>query len=622
MVLNFPFSRFMRPGCKSLLKIVVFSLANSALYGQNFTKITTGALVTDGGASRSVNWIDYDNDGRLDLYVTNGLRQGQNNFMYRNDGPPNFTFTKITSGPQVNDRGKSDGSSWGDYDNDGDPDCFVVNWYGDDNMFFENNGNGTFTRIIAGAFVNDGGFSETCSWGDYDNDGYLDLYVSNSGDVNQTGPQRNFLYLNNKNKTFTKITSGAIVNGLFYSRGVNWVDYDDDGDSDMFVANEENQANNLYRNMLKETGSAAFSSITTGAVVTDAAASWSGSWGDCDNDGDLDLFVANWNNQTNALYLNHGAGNFTKVTNDLIVSERGYFACSGWGDFDNDGDLDMFVTTAYGPAASRNVLYRNKLIESGALAFEKIIAGSLVNDTGYSYGFSWGDYDRDGDLDIFIAKTLNEAENNAFYRNDGVAGNHWVEMNLIGVTSNRSGIGAKIKVKAAINGKGVWQRRDLEGQNGYCNQNLQAHFGLGNAGVIDSLRILWPSGKIDVLTKLKTDTLITITEGRTTAVHDGAGNNELRDFDLAQNFPNPLFVSGTFGTPSTIIRYTLPSSQHVRLLVYDTLGREVALLVNERKSAGKHTAVFQLPPQMSAGVYLYTIKAGRYRGTKKLAIMK
>ena len=278
----------------------------SSLPSPVFTKITSGQLVTDGGASRSVNWVDYDNDGVLDLFVSNGLSTGQNNFLYHGNGSPNYTFTKITGSPITSDNEKSDGSTWADFDNDGDLDAFVVNWYGDNNMFYWNNGNGTFTQSTTGPTVNDGGYSETASWGDYDNDGFVDLYVPNSG-----GTLENFLYHNNGDQTFTKITSGDIVTETFHSRGVSWIDYDNDGDEDMFVANENGENNNLYKNMLKETSSPDFVKITSGTIVNDGGESWSASWGDYDNDGDQDVFVTNFAGENNFLYQNNDDGTFT-----------------------------------------------------------------------------------------------------------------------------------------------------------------------------------------------------------------------------------------------------------------------------------------------------------------------
>jgi hypothetical protein len=138
-------------------------------------------------------------------------------------------FTRITTGPQVNDGGASRSVNWADVDNDGDIDAFVVNWYNINNMLFLNNGNASFTRVATGAAVTDGGYSETCTWGDYDNDGLIDLYVTNSGSPS-LGAKPNFLYHNTGNGTFTRITTGAIVTDARYSRGATWVDYDNDGD--------------------------------------------------------------------------------------------------------------------------------------------------------------------------------------------------------------------------------------------------------------------------------------------------------------------------------------------------------------------------------------------------------
>jgi hypothetical protein len=197
---------------------------------QLFTKITEGDIVNDGGDSRAVNWIDYDNDGDLDLYVTNGPQAGQNNFLYMNNG--NETFTKITSVTIANDGKASDGSTWGDYDNDGDIDLFVANWWGQNNLLYSHNGDGTFTfeSTLAPSLGNT--YSETGSWGDYNNDGYLDLYVCNSG-----GNRRNQLFFNNTDGTFTQITDGALVTDPDYSRNVDWIDFNNDGLLDLYVTN-------------------------------------------------------------------------------------------------------------------------------------------------------------------------------------------------------------------------------------------------------------------------------------------------------------------------------------------------------------------------------------------------
>jgi enediyne biosynthesis protein E4 len=596
------------------LSFVLISLCSSIASSQSFTKITTGPWGTDIAASRNVNWIDYDNDGYLDLFVSNGLEGGQQNFLYHNnhDG----TFTKITSGPLVNGHAPSDGSSWADYDNDGDLDAVVVAWYDSANAFFENNANGTFTQILAGPVVNDRGYSETCSWGDYDNDGYVDLYVSNSGGPSVGGPKVNFLYHNNHDRTFTRITAGEIVTDAFYSRGSSWVDYDNDGDVDVFVANERGQHENLYRNMLKESGVPTFSKITTGQIVNDGGNTMSASWGDADNDGDLDVYLTNgWPaGSLNSFFLNNGDRTFTKVLNDTTVRSTGYHMGSAWGDFDNDGDLDLFVTTAYSPSATKNELFMNMLIETGTLSFQRIGTGDVANDVGWSYGCAWGDYDRDGDLDLFVAKTFNENEHNVLYRNDNSNGNRWLEVRCVGTTSNRSGIGAKIWIKATIGGHQVWQLREVDGQSGYCGQNLDQHIGLGNATVIDSMKIEWPNGQIDVYNNVSVDRIVVANEGTgLTGVDDEHGSIPA-NFELLQNYPNPF-------NPTTMIGFRLQTSGLTTLKVYNVLGQEMRTLVHAWLNSGEHEIAFDASG-LSSGVYCYSLQSSTGNEVRRMMLLR
>jgi len=449
-----------------------------------FTKIITGAIVNDGGNSAGSAWGDYDNDGDLDLFVAN---REENNFLYRNNG--NGTFTKITSGAIVNDLGDSRGGSWGDYNNDGDLDLFVANW-GENNFLYQNNGDGSFTRITEGAIVNEWGFSSGGCWGDYDNDGDLDLFVANYWNEN------NFLYQNNGDGSFTKITSGVIVNDHGYSYGSSWGDYDNDSDLDLFVANGDNHNNFLYQN----NGNGSFKRIIEGVIVNDGD-SYGSSWGDYDNDGDLDLFVANDYSQNNYLYQNNGDGTFAKITSGAIVN-RGDSRGSSWGDYDNDGDLDLFVVNFN----QSNFLYQNN--DNGS--FTEITDGAIVNEWGYSSGGCWGDYDNDGDLDLFVANEF--GRNNFLYQNNG-NGNNWIDIHLFGTVSNAAAIGAKVKVKATIKGKPVWQVQEISGQTGYLSQNsLNAEFGLGDATTIDFITVEWPSGIVQDTAIVQVNQRLALTE--------------------------------------------------------------------------------------------------------------
>jgi hypothetical protein len=466
---------------------------NVTVISDLFTRILEGDIVSDAGAI-GCSWADYNNDGYGDLFVANQF--GQNNHLYRNNG--NGTFTKITEGAIVNDGGHSQSSSWGDYDNDGYLDLFVTNADSQRNFLYHNNGDGTFTKITQGAIVNDVASSIGSAWGDYDNDGFLDLFVANAND------QNNFLYRNNRNGTFTKITTGNIVNDGGNSSGCNWVDYDGDGDPDLFVANR-NQKNFLYRNTGNSTpAGVAFIKISSGAIVDEANVSIGGSWADYDNDGDLDLFVA-LGGPTNALYANDGRGNFAKIISGPVVQD-GFVAESGsWGDYDNDGDLDLFVSNLFG---GQDRLYRN----DGGGNFTSITNSVVVNKPFLnSHGNAWGDYDNDGDLDLFVA-TATAGFTNLFYQNNGNS-NSWINIRCIGTTSNASAIGAKVRVKAGINERPVWQMQEISSQTGAFSQNsLNAEFGLGEAAVIDSLRVEWPSGLVTIQTNVAANQFLTVTE--------------------------------------------------------------------------------------------------------------
>lgn len=582
-----------------LLSLFLFS----DVYSQTFTKMTSSAPSLDGGASRSANWIDYDNDGLLDLFVSRGPSAGATPYLYHNDG--NGVFTKITTGPLATTPMKADGSSWGDFNNDGYPDLCVATWYNQIDFLFQNNGSGNFSFLNTSPISTNTGYSETCSWGDYNNDGLLDLYVTNSA-----AASKNYLYKNLGSGSFAKIDTGLVVNEVDSSRGACWVDIDNDKDVDLFICNENQNINSLFRN----DGNGVFTKITNTALTQTRGDWWSASWGDYDNDGRLDVFISNWGGN-NALYKNNGNWNFAHIGNDTISNEAGMNAITGWGDMDNDGDLDMYVSQSYGSVPRNNLMYKNMKMETGTASFQRIDAGAVTNDGGWTYGFAWGDYDRDGDLDIFCAKTFNENELNGLFRNDNSNGNKWVEFKCEGVTTNRSAIGTKIKLKATINGQSVWQMREIDGQNGYCTQTLEQHFGLGNAAVIDSLKIEWQSGNTNVYTNVAVNKFYKAIEGQSNLV--GVSNNtsiQPKEFKLNQNFPNPF-------NPATTISFTLPKKDFAAIKIYDSTGKEVSSLINEVKPAGYYEVSFN-GSELSSGVYFYKLITSNYTETKNMILLK
>ncbi|ASS50285.1 MAG: hypothetical protein CHH17_16445 [Candidatus Fluviicola riflensis] len=483
-----------------LISAVFLSATSVFCWGQTFTKITVGDFVNTPSDSRSVNWIDVNNDGFVDLFISNGKRGGENNLLYLNNG--DGTFSAVTNGSIVNDNMPSVGATWADSDNDGDFDCAVVNWYNQPNLFYENNGKGKFTLAKNGPVATDFGYSETATWGDYDNDGLVDLYVTHS-----EGNLSNVLYHNDGGNTFTKITTGLPVTDRFVSRSANWTDFDLDGDLDLLVGNEKQQFENLYQN----DGSGNFSSVSLEEIAGyNPGNTMSTNSIDFDNDGDLDFFFAN-DRGFNDLLRNNNDGSFSRLNDDEMCKTPGHSFGSNWGDIDNDGDLDLYVTNAFTAGKrQQNFLYLN----NGDGSFSRDTNSAIVGDAGWSYGCAFADYDNDGFLDLAVANCFDGTQPNSLYHNN-VNTNHWIEIQCVGTVSNRSAIGAKVKVKALVNGKETWQLREISAQSGYCGQNmLTAHVGLGNAARCSEIVIEWPSGIVDRYTDVIADRIAVALESQ------------------------------------------------------------------------------------------------------------
>ncbi len=415
------------------------------------------------------------------------------NFLYHNNG--NSTFTKVTTGAIATDIASSLAATWGDYDNDGDLDLYVANNIGFENFLYRNDG-GNFIRILNDPAVQDKSYSHGTSWVDYDNDGFLDLFVSD-----YFSTKFNKLFHNNGDGTFTKANGSAPTLEANFSVSGIWGDYNSDGLMDLFVCNTSNNNNSLYKN----TGNGNFLKINQGNIVNDGGNSVGASWGDYNNDGHLDLFVANAGNQNNFLYQNNGDETFTKVTTGSIVNDGGHSHGSAWGDYDNDGDLDLFVSNNQN---QNNALYAN----NGDGTFTAI-TNDLTQDGGQSFGTAWADYDNDGDIDLFT--TNHQLNKNFIYQNARGKCQNKVCVTLIGTHSNYSAIGTKIRVKANIYGKDTWQMRELSGQTGggIGGQNeLKMIIGLGDAILIDSMIIEWNSGYRQILTNQTPEDCFTIIE--------------------------------------------------------------------------------------------------------------
>ena len=318
----------------------------------------------------------------------------------------------------------------------------------------------------------------------------------------------NALYRNTGAGAFAKIIHGHVVEATESTNGGGWADFDNDGDPDLFVSNgifDEVEPNFLYQN----DGGFSFTLLTDSSVYSHQGASASGAWGDYDNDGDFDLYATDTFGGNNLLYENV-QGEMVPVSEGAPVNDGGFSGGSGWGDYDNDGDLDLFVANGLWLGSEKNSLYENR----GDGSFQKITTGSLVNEGGYSWGCSWADYDNDGFLDLVVVNDSQNEDLNFLYRNNGNE-NHWIRIKCVGTLANRSGIGAKVRVKATIDGQERWQLRQITGGDGYLmSKPLETHFGLGDATIIDEIVVEWPGPNFtrQVLHNVAVDQIRTIVE--------------------------------------------------------------------------------------------------------------
>lgn len=485
---------------------------------------------SDGGGAA---FIDYDQDGFLDLYISNGnfvenLSMNENekpnkkseNKLYRNLG--NGTFEDVTAKAKVGDRGYGMGVTVGDFNNDGYSDIYVSN-YGP-NVLYQNNGDGTFTDVTSRAGTAGDECSVGATWLDYDNDGYLDLYVGNyitfdpqynyyyapdgfPGPMAYEG-QADILYHNEGDGTFKDATREmGVYNTNGRAMGVGAADYNNDGFIDIFVSNDH-MVNYLYHNVngerFEDRG------IMSGVAfnqVGEATISMSVDFADYNNDGLMDLFVSD--NAYCSLHKNEGNGVFTEMSyNAGIAVACGQFV--GWAssflDYDNDGDQDLFKVNGelkhlYG---QEDQLFEND--GNGKFTEVSTQRGSYFQEERVGRGACFGDYDNDGDIDVFI---VNLEDKGVLLRNNKGNQNNWIMLNLIGEASNRDGVGAQISISYSDKK----QYAQKESSSGYISTNdHRLHFGLGDAAKVDSIEIIWPSGIVQQLKNIEANQIIDIKE--------------------------------------------------------------------------------------------------------------
>jgi len=475
-----------------------------------FTKITTGDLVNTPctvNAWIAAFWADFDGDGDVDATMHMMPKGGESpgprtNYVYRNEG--DGTFTRLTDHPMAELTQGADSVAWADFDNDGDLDLLcnlASSSQSVPSQVYRNDGQGSLT-LLSPLFTHPSGvFANTTDWVDYDGDGWLDVFVGRLGSSVTT----NLLFRNQGNGTLAQVTTGILASdkglGILDSA---WADFDNDGRIDL-VCGVTGPPNPFYHN-------------EGGGEFTKVPNTFPGSlWGtlnyaDFDNDGDFDVWNGSWESGTILLYANRGDATFDRRTGVLSFTKGTWSSCTAWGDYDDDGWLDVAITGQGGVC-----LFRNQ----GNGTFAAVTAGSPVKDSGDTTWCSWVDVNRDGFLDLFVGTE-------GFHTVGGLqrlyltnpTTNHWLVVRPIGTVSSRTPVGAKVRILATpnpnLNPNPTWQLRQISASGMFASASYGdghvAHFGLGDATNVQTLRIEWPSGAAQDLANVAADQMLTVWE--------------------------------------------------------------------------------------------------------------
>ena len=523
---------------------------SNRVFDNPYAKIMAGYTAL--GASASV--ADYDGDGYDDVFVTDSKLGGKNHLYHNNH---DFTFTDVAEAAGVangnDDKNATADSLWFDFNNDGKPDLLVTRF--GHNQLYQNMGNGKFKDVSRAAGIDSYKNAITAIAFDYDRDGKLDLFVgSYFQPINIFKPDspRFFpesfetanngggvtVYHNNGNGTFTDVTEKVGLKTSGWTLDLGHADADNDGFDDLYVACDFGTDRFFHNN-----GNGTFSDITEKAIGFDSKKGMNVDWGDFDNDGLLDIYVTNitddYMREGNFLWHNNGNLTFTDVSRETGTAETGW----GWGakffDYDNDGWLDLYVVNGWVSAGKESYVpdifamvikpgidfadarnwppmgdkslsgYEKKKLfhnEKGQV-FKDEAKRHGVDSIRDGRGIAIADFDNDGRLDMFVANANGEPY---LYRNTEPTGNHWVQFALEGTKSNKTPVGAQVRLTA----RGMTRLQFISGGNSFAGQSSsRVHFGLGDAAKIDQIEVRWPAGEREVFTGLAVDKIQKIVEG-------------------------------------------------------------------------------------------------------------
>ena len=591
----------MKPQLIALSFFFIFILMTSGLaLGQSaFVDATAQAGINHVYAGYEygggVACADFNNDGWLDLFVLGGRNKPNLLYLNKKDG----TFEEAGAAAGLVDLLMGVGAVAGDIDNDGDVDLYVVNFLAPNKLYL-NDGNARFTDATAAAGVGDPNAGISAAMADYNNDGYLDIYVINYS----TTQYSSVFYRNNGNGTFTDVTAATQTGVIGRSLGVGFFDYDLDGDQDLYVVDEYN-LDHLFRN----NGNGTFINVTAAAklVKTDGMGI---DFADYDNDGDFDIYIGDYN--YDPLFRNNGDGTFTNIARQVGIDNDGI----GWGvnfmDYDNDGDKDVYVINGALFTANRekpNVFFKN----NGDGTFMRMGADFGLSFLGEGRGSVCADFNRDGYPDIFFTCVIKGQSK--FLLNRG-GSNNWIVLNLAGTKSNRSAVGARVEVVAG----NLKQIDEVRAGSSYASMHpLELEFGLARHAQIDKINVYWPSGVTQTLMNVGVNQVLKITEPSGATGVSSNSPNQPEKFSLLQNFPNPF-------NPETEIRYQLEKAGEVFLKIVNLSGQVVQAFDLGLKGAGEYSIKWngknQEGERAPSGVYFYQIAVKSENGVLRSEVKK
>jgi len=589
----------------------------------------TSQLIGGGGA-----FFDYDNDGWLDIYAVGG---NDDDGLFHNNGDGTFTNIAETAGLEATSGYQTTGVITGDVDKDGYRDVFVMRWDTQPNLLLHNNGDGTFTEVGEDSGVDGVSFSMAASFGDYNLDGYLDLYVGNyieeNGGYTEGGGfghkcSANFFYVNKGDGTFEEVSEQYGMNDKGCTLSAAFTDFDNDNDVDLLLANDFGEwvePNTAFENLYPGDS---FANIGRQADLDLKIYTMGIAIGDYNEDGLLDHYMTNIGH--NPLMRNQGNNEFEEVaqitgvdnTHSGTDPETGSFLfATSWGaaffDYNNDTYLDLFVSNGHIPAIDiiknaendPNKLFRNNQA-NGTFTDMSSIMGIANSDI--CRGMAVGDYDNDGDMDILVVAITSvsmpsTAEDHIMlFRNDNPPAN-WLKVKLEGIASNKEGIGSRVEI--SVDGRTLI--REIDGGSSHASHNSTiAHFGLGDYEMVDELKVRWLGREEQIFTNIAANQLIVVEEDEPNAIEEHTAH-------LLQlhSLPNPFETK-------TQIRYFLPNSSKVSLGIYDVTGRLVHEQPAIKQLGGNHMTEWIPSTSVVSGVYFCRLTTDFGTASHRLVIGK